>query len=209
MSPDPIVQLGLVYLAYAIAIASPGPSTMAIMGTAMQSGRKPGVVLALGVVTGSMIWACLAATGISAVLTRYAQALVVLKVAGGLYLLYLAWKSARAALGAHRPETRMAAPAALWRFYLRGVILHLGNPKAVLGWIAIMALGLRQGMSPPLLLAIIGGCGLLGLVIHPGYALVFSTRRAVSVYLRARRWIEGAMAALFAVAGVKLLLARF
>ncbi|MFN4058806.1 MAG: LysE family translocator [Roseinatronobacter sp.] len=155
-----------------------------------------------------MIWACRAATWISALLTSYAYALVVLKVMGGLYLLFLAWKSARAALSSAGAVTLTSAPMRLRRFYLRGVLLHLSNPKAVLGWIAIMALGVRQGMSPMVLLTILGGCGVLGLIIHPGYALVFSTPRAVQLYMRARAWIEGAMAGLFALAGVKLLMAR-
>ncbi|MFN4058807.1 MAG: hypothetical protein ACK4HW_11605 [Roseinatronobacter sp.] len=47
MPSDLFSQLALVYLAYLIAIASPGPSTMAIMGTAMQSGRKPALALSL------------------------------------------------------------------------------------------------------------------------------------------------------------------
>jgi threonine/homoserine/homoserine lactone efflux protein len=88
------------------------------------------------------------------------------------------------------------------------VFLHLSNPKAVLSWVAIMALGLRQGSEPFIALWIIAGCGLLGLVIHPGYALLFSTARAVAFYARARRWIEGAMAAVFGWAGLHLLLSR-
>ncbi|KAG0922477.1 hypothetical protein G6F31_019900 [Rhizopus arrhizus] len=89
-----VSQLALVYGTYLIATASPGPSNMAIMATAMRHGRVPALALAAGVITGSLFWATLAATGISAVLAASAQALFIIKVVGGVYLLSLAWKRA-------------------------------------------------------------------------------------------------------------------
>ena len=50
-------HLAMVYGTYLIATASPGPSTMAIMATAMRDGRGPALALAAGVVTGSLFWA--------------------------------------------------------------------------------------------------------------------------------------------------------
>lgn len=58
MSISPaIYQLLLVYVTYIIAAGSPGPSTMRIMGVAMDQGRKSGLVFAAGVVTGSIFGA--------------------------------------------------------------------------------------------------------------------------------------------------------
>ncbi|MEN0099996.1 MAG: LysE family translocator, partial [Brucella pseudogrignonensis] len=91
-------QLLLVYTTYVIAAGSPGPSNMRIMSVAMNQGRKAGLMFAAGVVTGSIFWGLMAATGVSAILTRFAEALIVLKIFGGLYLLYLAFKAARAAM---------------------------------------------------------------------------------------------------------------
>jgi len=90
-------HLIVVFTAYVIAAGSPGPSTLRIMGVAMNHGRRAGLTLAAGVITGSLFWGLSAATGVSALLARYAEALIVLKVVGGLYLLYL---------GCARPEAR-------------------------------------------------------------------------------------------------------
>ena len=204
MQVEPLL---LLFTAYVIAIASPGPSVMAIMGTAMQQGRKSAVALALGVVTGSMIWALLAASGVSAVLTAYAHAVLALKILGGAYLLYLAWKSARAALSP-APPAHMRAPQLVGALYRRGMLLHLTNPKAILGWIAIIALGVQPDMPVQHLGIIIGGCAVLGLVVNVGYAVAFSTPMAVRAYARARRAVEGALAVIFAYAGLRLLLSR-
>ncbi len=204
-------HLLLVYAAYIIAVASPGPSNMAIMGVAMSQGRKPGLMLALGVITGSLSWAALAATGLSAVLATYAHALFVIKIAGGLYLLYLAFKSARSAM-AHQPAKAMVATEVrvpdYRALYRRGLLLHIANPKAVLGWIAIMSIGLQPGADASTLAAILVGCGVLGITIFCGYALLFSTAPAIRVYQRSRRYIEGALAMFFGFAGIRLLLSR-
>lgn len=209
MDAEHFNQLMLVYATYLIATASPGPSNMAIMGVAMGQGRSAALTLSLGVVTGSMFWAILAATGIATVLAAYAQALFAIKIAGGLYLLYLAYKSARAALSANPAQQRVSrTPDSRFALYRLGLLLHLTNPKAVLAWIAIMSLGLRADASSYTLLAIVAGCAALGVVVFGGYALVFSTPPMVRGYQKARRWIEATLAVFFGYAGLRLLLSR-
>jgi threonine/homoserine/homoserine lactone efflux protein len=197
-----------VYLTYIMATASPGPSNMAIMATAMSRGRGPALALAAGVVTGSMFWAVLAATGLSAVLATYADLLTIIRIVGGLYLIYLAWKAARAAISA-RPDPSVASgPATGMALYRRGLFLHLSNPKAIIAWIAIMSLGLAPGAPGGLLSLILLGCVSLGIAIFAGYALVFSTPPMVRAYGSARRAIEGAVAVFFVYAGLRLIFSR-
>jgi Putative threonine efflux protein len=208
MPIDQFQQLLLVYAVYLIAVASPGPSTMAIMRTAMGQGRGPAIVLALGVVTGSMTWAALAATGISTVLAAWAPAIFVIRIAGGLYLLWLAWKSARSALTPTAPQVQAASGAPAITMYRKGVLLHLTNPKTILGWIAIMSLGLQQDSAPGTMAAILGGCAILGLAMNVGYALLFSTRVMRRIWQKSRRWIEGILTAIFGYGGIRLLLSK-
>ena len=204
-------QIALVYGTYLIATASPGPSNMAIMGTAMRDGRRPALALAAGVVTGSLFWAILAATGVSAVLTAYAQALVILKIAGGLYLLYLAFRAGRSAMKPVSDAVKRSAEHGTLRYrslYRQGVLMHIGNPKAIMSWIAIISLGVRQDTPVAGLPAIVGGCVLLGIMVFGGYAIVFSTASMIALYARLRRWIEGVLSAVFAVAGLRLLVSQ-
>lgn len=202
-------DLFLVYCAYAIAAGSPGPSTMAIMGVAMRQGRASAAALAAGVVTMSFTWGLVAATGLSALLMRYAQALTILKIAGGLYLLWLAFKSAKAALREDDPSVYTpAARAGHGTLYRRGGLMHLGNPKAVLSWLALMSLGVGPNASAEHIALAFGGCVLLGIVIFFGYALLFSTAPMVRGYARARRWIEGTLSLVFAGAGLRLIFSR-
>ncbi|KVO03938.1 LysE family translocator [Burkholderia ubonensis] len=201
-------QIALAYGTYLIATASPGPSNMAIMGTAMRDGRLPALVLATGVITGSLFWAILAATGVSAVLAAYAEALFVIKMVGGVYLLYLAFRTGRSALKPGSDFAKMEPGRSTPRYrllYRQGILMHIGNPKAVLAWMAIMSLGLRENAPGGTLPAIVGGCAFLGVIVFGGYAVLFSTARMIALYARLRHWIEGTLSAVFAVAGVKLL----
>ncbi|MCJ8054635.1 LysE family translocator [Shinella curvata] len=206
-----IHQLLVVFTAYIIAAGSPGPSNMRIMGVAMNDGRRAGLAVASGVVSGSIFWGMMAATGVSAMLKTYPGALTLLQVFGGFYLLYLAFRAARSAFSADpanslensRPIVSMVA------LYRRGLLMHLMNPKSILAWIALMSLGLGPGSSTSSVIVILGGCALLSVTIFCGYAVVFSTAPMVRLYRRARRWIEGTLALSFGLAGLKLLFSRF
>jgi threonine/homoserine/homoserine lactone efflux protein len=199
-------DLALVYAAFVIAVASPGPSNLAVMATAMEHGRRAGMILALGVTTGSLTWGMLSALGVTALIVAVPGALYAIKIAGGLYLLVLAWRSARSAMRAETPPARaLGAGGSLW---LRGYLMHLTNPKAILGWTAIIALGLRPGTPPVVLYAIILGCLAISLAINQTYAWLFSTPAMIAGYRRLRRRLEACLAAVFAFASFKLLTAQ-
>ena len=115
--PDIPAHLLLAWSAYVLGTGSPGPSNLAIMATAMNEGRRSAVALAAGVVTGSWFWGLAAFFGLSALLATYSQALVVLKILGGLYLLWLGLRSARSAWSARPPPSATAVSASLRRTY--------------------------------------------------------------------------------------------
>jgi len=98
------VVLGILaaYGAYLLAISSPGPANLAIMATAMRSGRRAALQLAGGVVLGSLTWSVLAAAGLSALRASYGNVTTYIRLAGGAYLLWLAYKSFKSALRVRR-----------------------------------------------------------------------------------------------------------
>jgi threonine/homoserine/homoserine lactone efflux protein len=199
----------LAYAAFLLAIASPGPNVLAVIGTAMSVGRPAGIALALGVAAGSFVWAFLTAIGLSALLASYAAALTVIKIGGGLYLLWLGYKAFRAAAARH--DLVVAAPAGVRGargYFLRGLTVQMTNPKAVLAWIAIIALGLRPDAPLWVGFVIVVGTSLLSVVIHWLYAVAFSTALMVRLYGRARRAIQATLGVFFTIAGIRLLTSR-
>ncbi len=199
-------QLALAWTTYLIGTASPGPSNMAIMGMAMNAGRRPALWLTLGILSGSWFWAVQAALGISQLLASFGAGLIVMKVLCGLYLLWLAFKSGRSALQPRASVASATLQAVDARgLFLRGLAMHLTNPKAVLSWLATVTVGTPAGASPHLAWVVVGGCMVMGVAIFGGYALAFSTPAARRVYARARRGLEGLLAAVFGMAGLQLL----
>jgi threonine/homoserine/homoserine lactone efflux protein len=200
-------NLLLAYSAYALGTASPGPSNLAVMATAMHAGRKSATIFALGVVSGSTLWGLLAAFGLSAAMSQYSQTLIVMKLLGGLYLLWLAFKSAKSAFSVHStfvasPTTENESSAML---FMRGAAMHLTNPKAIFVWLSIVALALPADAKWSSALLVVVGCIPIGVFIFCGYALLFSTRSARQIYARSRRWFDGTLAVLFGYAGIRLL----
>ncbi|MDG1431393.1 MAG: LysE family transporter [Paracoccaceae bacterium] len=89
------------------------------------------------------------------------------------------------------------------------MIMHLANPKAVLAWIALATLGLGAEPSWRDVATVLAGCAILSVMIFAGYALVFSTEAMIRLYRRARRGIEGVLAAFFGFAGLRMLISHF
>lgn len=176
----------------------------------MSVSRKAGISLALGVATGSFTWAMLTALGLSAVLATYAAAITVIKIVGGLYLFWLAYKAFKSAASAHDIEARTldGETRSPFGYALRGYIIQMTNPKAALTWIAIIALGLQPGAPLWVAVVIVTGTFLLSIVIDVLYAVAFSTPIMVSLYGKARRYIQATLGAFFAFAGFKLLTSR-
>ncbi len=187
---------------FSIGFISIGPNILAIIGTSMQRGRRDGTALALGVASGTAIWATLTVTGLTALITAYAGAVTILKIFGALYLLWLATKSFRSAM---RSDVDVVARGFGGRnLYLRGLTVQMTNPKAALQWIAIVGIGL--GAEAPLWigLTLIVTATALSALAHVAYAVAFSTSPVVDFYRRARRGIEAGLGVFFGFAAFKI-----
>jgi threonine efflux protein len=206
LAPFVTAHVLIAYSAYFVGTASPGPSNLAIMSLAMSAGRRSALTFALGVVSGSFSWALLASLGLSAVLATYSECLIAIKIAGGLYLLWLGFKSARSALSPAPLATSTARPdEPLRRLYLRGLLLHLTNPKAILVWLSIVSLAMSPGGGTSHTLPVMLGCMAIGATVFSSYAVLFSTAAARRIYMATRRWLDGSLAVMFGIAGLKML----
>jgi len=202
------INLPLILSAAFVASASPGPATLAIADTSMQSGRRAGLALALGVSTGSLTWSIAAAIGLAAIMASSAWALEVLRYVGAAYLMLLALKSARSAIMRPAAVPHVKAEPSPVRAYAKGLALHLTNPKPILFFGSLYTLGVSPRTSLPELVIVIALVGLQSTTIFTGYAWLFSNGRVARGYMRLRRWFEGAFAAIFAGASLKVLTSR-
>ncbi|MEN2428342.1 LysE family translocator [Chromobacterium vaccinii] len=198
------------FAVYLVGTASPGPSNLAIMSVAMELGRGRALSLAAGVALGSVCWGMFAAMGFAELMRGSLALAWGLKLLGGFYLLWLAWKSARQAACAAEAAKAGQGWAGLShkQALSRGLLMHLGNPKAILVWLSLVSLVSLAapaagggGHSAP----VVAGCALIAVCVFSAYALLFSAAAARRAYLRSRRWLHGALALAFAWAGIRML----
>ena len=195
-------SLVAIVLAFFVVTVSPGPANIAAATVAMSGGRRSGLIFGLGLSLGLAFWGLVAATGMGALLQSTTTVLTALKILGGLYLLWLAWSSARSALTAETQEVRELAEG---RWFLRGLLLNLSNPKAVVAWMAALSMGLGGDDGAAAVVLATVACMAVGFLNYSGYALAFSVSGCMAWYRRFRAWIEGIAAGLFALAGLGLL----
>jgi amino acid exporter len=199
----------LAYTAVLLALMSPGPNVLAVIGTSMSIGRRQGIALALGVSFGTLLWASLTVAGFTAVMATYASVMVVLKILGGCYLLWLGYKALRSAASRKNVEPRSVSLDGGWRaYFLRGLTVQMTNPKAALAMIAIVSLGVHADAPLWVGAAIVLGTAALSLGAHVLYAVTFSTTPMVVLYAKGRRAIEAALGAFFCAMGIRLLTER-
>lgn len=200
-----MVELLPLIIGVLLAQAAPGPNLMAVASAALGSGRKAGVLTAAGVATGVFVWAILFTFGIAALFNSVPQAIIIMKLAGGAYLLYLGfrglWAAWRGAGGSLKTSKMHIRPFAAFRL---GMLVVLTNPKAAMMWIAISAFLAASGMTSTQFLAT-GFCiSLSAMVIYGTYALLFSTGMAMRTYGRFSRLFEAGFGLIFGAAGAKL-----
>jgi len=116
----------------------PGPDSFLVLRYSI-GGLKPGVAAAMGVAIGGLFWAVLVAVGLAAIVEQSATAYRVVKVLGGLYLLYLGVKAFRARRKnkvAGEPLLPVAASA--WSAFGAGFLSCALNPKVGLFYLAVV-----------------------------------------------------------------------
>jgi threonine/homoserine/homoserine lactone efflux protein len=75
-----------------ILAVTPGPDTFLVLRYSMRSVRS-GLAASVGSSAGGFVWAALVGVGIATLLEQSAEAFRIVKIAGGVYLLYLAFRA--------------------------------------------------------------------------------------------------------------------
>ena len=182
-------MLPLFLLTSALLIATPGPNWIYILTRGTTQGRRSAVISAFGLGCGVVIHTLAAALGLSAVLRASLGVFLLIKYAGGAYLLYLGLKAllARDGLGLRRALSPRLDARDLVR---QSITQSLLNPKTALFFLTFLPQFVPLGSTQPMLDML--GLGLLYMfltVLIYGALGVFSG--TLGTWLRARPAAEG------------------
>jgi len=195
-----------IFAALSVGVVSPGPSFVMIARTAVSSSRADGLSAALGMGAGGLAFASAALLGLHGLLLAVPSLYVFLKLAGGLYLVYLGariWRAARQALAVTQPTPSTSATA--WKSFALGFTTQISNPKTAIVYASVFAAFLPASPSLAFNVAVV----VLAFAIETAwYALVavaLSSERPRGAYLRFKAWIDRVAGGVMVLLGLKLL----
>ncbi len=203
MNPHLLSLLSLVAVCIATSIV-PGPNNFMLMRFGMRHGRSIALASGFGATLSCVIWCALAALGLAALLAAAPWLYKLLRLGGGLYLIWFA-------IALWRTKVEEASPEAdgptlrWWPAFWQGFAINMTNPKSVLFFASIFSA--YVGPDTPLWArgAAVGICIVTCLGWQIAMAWLFSTRRAAGAYARAQRPLDRTAGAFMGVFGLKLL----
>lgn len=188
-----------------IGAVSPGPSFVLVSRIAVSRSRKAGLAAAFGMGTGSVIFATLALFGLSALLMKVEWLYLALKVAGGLYLIYVGiriWRNAAHDLPIDAPATPAAGGIA--RNFLFALGTQLCNPKTAIFYGSIFAALLPAAPAPWLLLTVPPAVFVVETGWYAVVTMAFSSNRPRALYIGSKLWIDRVAGAIIGALGARL-----
>jgi len=184
---------------------APGPDNIFVLTQSALKGRLVGLVVTLGLCTGLIVHTSAVALGVAAVFQASALAFNLLKYAGAAYLLYLAWGAFRA--GASVLSSESDQEISLARYYLRGIVMNVTNPKVSIFFLAFLPQFTRPEQGHlPLQMLVLGAIFILAtLLVFGAISLLAGVlgqwlRRSA----RAQQLLNKTAAAVFAALALKL-----
>ena len=185
--------------------ATPGPNQLYLVSRTLAQGRAAGLVSLAGTASGLAFHIAAAALGLSAVLAAVPAAYDTLRIAGAVYLLFLAWQAWRA------PDAvAAAAPAVVPRgaLFRDGALIGILNPKVALFQLALFPQFVDPAQGSVLLQGAILGASQLAVVAAYDTLVIFAAS-SLSGFVGARpAWARASrrlLAGVFAALAVRLL----
>lgn len=185
-------------------VLTPGPNMIYLISRSIAQGRVAGLISLGGVALGFVFYMLCAAFGITALVMAVPFAYDAIRIAGALYLLWLAWQAVRPR-GRSPFEVRSLPVDGPRKLFLMGFLTNLLNPK-----IAVMYLSLLPQFIDPAQGSILGQALVLGtaqiaisvfvnaiIAISAASIAGFLTRRPTFAVVQ--RWMMGTVLAGLAV----------
>lgn len=192
------------YAILLVAASSPGPAVALLLGIGTTQGRGAALAATSGIATGGIVINIGTLFGVGFLISQAAWAMSILRLIGGLYLLWLAYGAFRKAIDPPKIRAMEVAVKSPHRLFIMGFALQVINPKAIVFWLAIASIGATEGGGPGIVALFVAGAFAISFVCHGAWAMLLSSRPIRSAYAAGRRWIEAGLGVFFTFAAFKL-----
>ncbi len=185
-------------------VLTPGPNMMYLVSRSLSQGRRAGMISLLGTVTGFLVYLTLANLGLAEVFRTARWLYLAVRLAGAVYLLYLAWRVLRPH-GAAIFHVRDLPGDTAARLFRMGLLTNLLNPKAAIMYLALIPQFIDPARGQVLAQGfLLGGTQITvsaavnaAIVLAASAIATFSATRPA--WLRGQRLVTGALLAAFAL----------
>jgi threonine/homoserine/homoserine lactone efflux protein len=203
----PLLSLALLWT---VAVVTPGPNFFNIAQLSASCSRRHGVVSALGVATGTVLWGLAGGLGIKSLFSAAPTLYLTFKIAGGCYLIYLGLKQfkRKPARVPGASDSLDGAGCTLLSAYGRGFLGNMTNPKSALFVATIFATAMPASPPPMLLALAVLTMASLSFSWYCSVALLFASRRVAGVYERSRKWLDRFAGSCYLLFGAHLVASR-
>lgn len=194
-----LISIGLIQL---LAVISPGPSFLITARTAVAQSRGDGFRVALGLGAGTVIWSSAALLGLNAVFHAVPVLFMAMKVAGALFLLWIAYQifvHAAMPLKIENGGEKLTNP------FLKGFLTQISNPKVAVFFGSIFIAMLPAQVPLWMTLALIVIVSFNEVWWYTVVALFFGSGPVRNFYLRAKAWIDRVTGLFLGALGLRLL----
>ncbi|MBU9194728.1 LysE family translocator [Burkholderia gladioli] len=123
-------------LALMVAAGSPGPGIAALVARVMSNGFRDVLPFLAAMWIGEILWMSFAVAGLAALARTFATAFLLLKIAGIVYLLFLAVKMWLAPAAVD--DGQLPSGQSPLRMFAAGLTVSLGNPKIMVFYVALL-----------------------------------------------------------------------
>jgi threonine/homoserine/homoserine lactone efflux protein len=196
-------QLITFAIAMAVYVVTPGPGIMAVVARALADGMMATLPHSMGMIVGNMIYLLLAIFGLAWVAQQMGDAFFIVKLFGGLYLVYLGIKLWRKKEEIGELQTQRSQNPV--RTFFTGMMITASNPKAILFYLAVLPAVLDlnvMNLGTFLPVAVINVITLA--LIVGGYAFIAARVRQIFTNSTAMRRLNRGAGAIMISAGIGL-----
>ena len=186
--PTPGIWLAFAALCTAM-VLTPGPNMMYLVSRSLCQGSRAGLVSLGGVAVGFVVWMLLAAFGITAMLVAVPYAYDALRIAGAIYLGWLAWSTLKP--GGRSPfQVRDLPHDSPGRLFAMGFVTNLLNPKAAVLYLSLLPQFIDPSHGSVLLQGLLLGVTQIAISVFGNGVIALCAGRVAAFLTRRPRWAQ-------------------
>lgn len=198
-----------VAIAHFLALLSPGPDFVLIVKSSIKHGGKKSIGVAAGIASANAVYISLCLAGVGSILAASVTIMVALKIAGGLFLIYLAFMALKAQKSSYAELASFnvgheASRTTVAKEFFTGFMSGILNPKNLLFYLSLFTVVLTSDVGLSFKLALAVWMTLLVFLWDVAIVYFLSTSQVRQKFAKAAYYIDKFTGALLGIMGLAI-----